>query len=962
MSAHVWSSRHLATPPLLGICGSHRLGPMWVRCDFLTATPGRTAIVPATELSVQPVSPSTATMALDFRIPGMYKFCPLWPLGPLGRLQQQKQPTAAAPRTSAATSSGTAGADAAVAAAAGPAAAEEPAAEEKMTEAAREVALAGLFADRVAMRRTVARLSDSRVIVVGPGVVACVVGLKPLPANPAAVQRLRNTWLARFGLRLPDGLGGFIAEVAASPEADPDDALDVPGCCLWTAGAATSGAAAAAAGGLTPVPPAQATCSHEHVVEQLVKDLVLASCTCGGAGGGFPFWGAAGLAARMEAPPGAEAALAKRQAVGPPVAAAAAAVVAGTAAAGTAASAQPPPVEENTGWTAAVEVVASGFRAAVSLAPAAQVLRRTIDPDISGAVDAGGATGMFDAALAEALYGNEADGTGGGVSGGDGGSLAVREAILERSSDEALRAAAELRAANRVKEKAFWERHQGFVAARKASGNGAAGKKKSRANTSYEPTLVAAPAAAVALEAGEDDLGCSSRAAVSERGEANRTRYGGGGSGTAAAAARCAPRVPQFGSSALGLSRSTLKAGGGAAARALLKAAGPAAAGKKASAAAAAAAAATKAGGKVAGGAAKTAAGTKTKAAKTAKAAAVAATGASGEAAAEVGGAAAAPKAAAKRAPKAATVGADGAPIRKRAKTAAAAPPPPSGPPLAPAAAADAPAAAAACIVQLPPLAMHDGAVPPPSPAAADGAAAVAAGLCDDVNVGDGEEGVVVQPAPVPVATAPPTAVAKKPSAAAAAAAGRSAKAAGGGKRSAAATAAAAVAQEQACAGSAAAGSAVAVDPAVTGGGDVAAAAAAAATAAAAKESRKRTKASDLDLAAVEAKHIKYRRHHNHGDGRKIATICRGPHSIFYIPYPVPVLPNRRIFFCRRVSEPQVSAAAAAGHLSDLTLPEMQCWLRARKAPVSGKKADVEARLAGLLGVMPAAAAAAAVK
>ncbi|PNH07402.1 hypothetical protein TSOC_006140 [Tetrabaena socialis] len=56
-----------------------------------------------------------------------------------------------------------------------------------------------------------------------------------------------------------------------------------------------------------------------------------------------------------------------------------------------------------------------------------------------------------------------------------------------------------------------------------------------------------------------------------------------------------------------------------------------------------------------------------------------------------------------------------------------------------------------------------------------------------------------------------------------------------------------------------------------------------------------------------------------------------------------------------------VAAAAAAGRLGELTLPEMQCWLRARKAPVSGKKAEVEARLAALLQARPEAAQAVAV-
>lgn len=50
-----------------------------------------------------------------------------------------------------------------------------------------------------------------------------------------------------------------------------------------------------------------------------------------------------------------------------------------------------------------------------------------------------------------------------------------------------------------------------------------------------------------------------------------------------------------------------------------------------------------------------------------------------------------------------------------------------------------------------------------------------------------------------------------------------------------------------------------------------------------------------------------------------------------------------------------MSAKAAAGRLRELSIPEMQCWLRARKLPVGGKKADLEARLAAALppGTLP---------
>ncbi|GLC36373.1 hypothetical protein PLESTM_000436500 [Pleodorina starrii] len=423
------------------------LGTMWVRSNFLATEPGRTAVVPATELSVQPASPSTGTMALGFRHAGMYKYCPVWPL-------PTPPPPAAPPAPTADAAAATAAATAAAAAAA--AGAGESARGDAAAE--REAALARLFGDKAALRRAVSRLSETRVTVVGLGVPAYIIALKPPPSNPAAAQRLRDAWLSRFGLRLPTALGGFVAEVAASPDADPDDAQDVPGCCLWIAAADGGGGGG---GGLVPVPPAQCTAGPEQVSEQLLKDLVRASSAS------FAFWGSGGLTSQGEAaPPGAEAALAKRQAASAPAAplppaAAAAAAAAAEGADGSGGG-------ENTGWTAAVEVVASGFRAAVSLAPAAQVLRRTIDPDIDGGGASGGGGANFgpvDLALAEALYGDEVAASG---DGGGGGSAAAREAILERSSDEALRAAARARAANRATEKAAWGRCRTFWEARKA--------------------------------------------------------------------------------------------------------------------------------------------------------------------------------------------------------------------------------------------------------------------------------------------------------------------------------------------------------------------------------------------------------------------------------------------------------------------------------------------------------------
>ncbi len=46
---------------------------------------------------------------------------------------------------------------------------------------------------------------------------------------------------------------------------------------------------------------------------------------------------------------------------------------------------------------------------------------------------------------------------------------------------------------------------------------------------------------------------------------------------------------------------------------------------------------------------------------------------------------------------------------------------------------------------------------------------------------------------------------------------------------------------------------------------------------------------------------------------------------------------------------PQVSGAAAAGRLEELTVPELKCWLRARRAKLKGKKADLVARVAARL-------------
>ena len=46
----------------------------------------------------------------------------------------------------------------------------------------------------------------------------------------------------------------------------------------------------------------------------------------------------------------------------------------------------------------------------------------------------------------------------------------------------------------------------------------------------------------------------------------------------------------------------------------------------------------------------------------------------------------------------------------------------------------------------------------------------------------------------------------------------------------------------------------------------------------------------------------------------------------------------------------KVASKHACGCLKDLSVPEMQCYLRTRKQPVGGKKADLEQRLLSLLG------------
>jgi hypothetical protein len=49
----------------------------------------------------------------------------------------------------------------------------------------------------------------------------------------------------------------------------------------------------------------------------------------------------------------------------------------------------------------------------------------------------------------------------------------------------------------------------------------------------------------------------------------------------------------------------------------------------------------------------------------------------------------------------------------------------------------------------------------------------------------------------------------------------------------------------------------------------------------------------------------------------------------------------------------QVNARAGSGKLQELSIPEMQCWLRSRKLPVGGKKGDLEARILNALGLPP---------
>ncbi|KAL6746767.1 hypothetical protein V8C86DRAFT_2932267 [Haematococcus lacustris] len=44
--------------------------------------------------------------------------------------------------------------------------------------------------------------------------------------------------------------------------------------------------------------------------------------------------------------------------------------------------------------------------------------------------------------------------------------------------------------------------------------------------------------------------------------------------------------------------------------------------------------------------------------------------------------------------------------------------------------------------------------------------------------------------------------------------------------------------------------------------------------------------------------------------------------------------------------------------LRELSVPELQCWLRSRKLAVGGKKGDLEARIALALGLTPPGAAA----
>lgn len=46
----------------------------------------------------------------------------------------------------------------------------------------------------------------------------------------------------------------------------------------------------------------------------------------------------------------------------------------------------------------------------------------------------------------------------------------------------------------------------------------------------------------------------------------------------------------------------------------------------------------------------------------------------------------------------------------------------------------------------------------------------------------------------------------------------------------------------------------------------------------------------------------------------------------------------------------QIREKLTAGKMKDVSVPEMQCFLKAHKQAVGGKKADLEARVAALLG------------
>ncbi len=59
-------------------------------------------------------------------------------------------------------------------------------------------------------------------------------GLKAVPPGPkgeALLQPLRDTWLALYGVCLPEHVP-YLYEVAGSPDAD--EGRDVPGCCCWS--------------------------------------------------------------------------------------------------------------------------------------------------------------------------------------------------------------------------------------------------------------------------------------------------------------------------------------------------------------------------------------------------------------------------------------------------------------------------------------------------------------------------------------------------------------------------------------------------------------------------------------------------------------------------------------------------------------------------------------------------------